>query len=114
MAFNHTAQGSNYDNKENFLSAKLDKLTVKATNNKEQEDKIEYTDGSEYVGQISNGIRNGKGKYYNARKILIYQGNWEDDLPNGQGRMILENDLLYVGHFVKVVKNREVFNTIHL
>lgn len=37
--------------------------------------------GAFYVGRFKDGLKNGKGKVYNANGELIYQGKFKDDLP---------------------------------
>lgn len=47
---------------------------------------IHYDDGSFYEGEcIKEGIRNGFGTYCNSEGLIVYQGEWKDDLFNGRG-----------------------------
>ena len=40
-----------------------------------------------YEGEIRDGYRSGRGKLYlNNGNVLMYQGDWMNGLPNGQGR----------------------------
>ena len=50
---------------------------------------INYKNGDNYIGDLNeNGLKNGKGimKYINGE---IYDGNWENDLKNGNGLLCL-------------------------
>jgi hypothetical protein len=69
-----------------------------------KDDKIIYSDGSSYIGQILNGQRHGKGKFQTADNVIIYEGEWQDDIAHGIGKILLDSDLIYVGQFVKGVK----------
>lgn len=98
------------ENKENYYSLKMERS--ENPNQKDQEvssleEKIQYLDGSEYIGQINNNLRQGKGKLFNPEKVVIYEGHWDNDKPHGFGRLIYENDLLYVGDFESGTKNGE-------
>jgi hypothetical protein len=98
------------ENKDNYFSLKLDR--GKTSQQKDNEfsildERIEYEDGSEYIGQIANNLRHGKGKFINPGKVVIYDGNWENDKPHGLGKMILENDSVYIGLFENGIKNGE-------
>lgn len=51
-----------------------------------------------YMGQFSNGKRNGKGvmRYKNGRQ---YEGDWESDVRNGKGFERYPNGNSYFGNF---------------
>ena len=55
-------------------------------------------DGSKYVGEFREGVRNGKGSmtYPDGTK---YKGQWANDLPNGQGVKTLVDGMQYSGEF---------------
>ena len=45
-------------------------------------DTISYCPGAVvYVGRFKNGVKNGKGRCYNAEGELIYEGRFKDDMP---------------------------------
>ncbi len=48
-----------------------------------------YPTGYVYVGEMENGKRKGYGSYYtnNSERYIIYQGYWDEDKPNGEGKM---------------------------
>ena len=56
---------------------------------------ITYPSGNAYEGQISNGKREGFGKYSwndeNGKMVSYYEGNWESDHMNGQGKYYYSN-----------------------
>lgn len=46
-----------------------------------------YMDGSYYQGGIKGNKANGRGKIvYKTDQTLIYDGEWQDDLPHGHGK----------------------------
>jgi antitoxin component YwqK of YwqJK toxin-antitoxin module len=53
-----------------------------------------------YVGTFNkDGQREGKGKWYEG-DILMYEGEYFNDYPNGQGKMYDEDgNLMYKGEF---------------
>jgi hypothetical protein len=61
---------------------------------------IKYKDGSKYVGQISNGKRNGTGTMYytNGDK---YSGKWKNDYYNGKGTYKFDEGITLKGTFNK-------------
>ena len=69
------------------------------------EDTITYPDGTIYSGQIRNGLRNGQGIYKNQLDVIIYQGYWKDDMPHGEGKLLIDANLLYIGEFVDGIKS---------
>lgn len=68
------------------------------------EETITYPDGSIYSGQTMNGLRFGKGLYKTRRNEVIYQGLWKNDNPHGEGKIVIDSDLLYIGEFIEGVK----------
>ena len=78
----------------NQMNSKLDKLNIN-NNNPLNNQVINYKDGR-YVGQILNGLREGKGiKYWNdgAR----YEGDWKNDKREGKGIFYWKNGDIYEG-----------------
>ncbi|EAR99464.1 protein kinase (macronuclear) [Tetrahymena thermophila SB210] len=45
-----------------------------------------YKNGSRYEGEVRNGVRDGKGKYY-YNNGGYYEGSWKDGKMNGQGTL---------------------------
>ncbi|WBR15036.1 Pentapeptide repeat protein [Pandoravirus kuranda] len=42
-----------------------------------------YVDGIRYRGGVSNGVRHGRGCFYDCHDALIVAGEWKDDKPHG-------------------------------
>ena len=61
--------------------------------------------GDIYVGEFSNGFKDGEGTYKSI-KGYIYNGEWKDDLPNGYGKRLLPDGTIDIGTFIngKIVK----------
>ena len=86
----------------NQMNSKLDKLNIN-NNNPLNNQVINYKDGR-YVGQILNGLREGKGiKYWNdgAR----YEGDWKNDKREGKGIFYWKNGDIYEGDW----RNDKIF-----
>lgn len=59
---------------------------------------ITFSDGSSYVGKVSDGNFNGKGTY-TFTNFDKYVGEWKDNKKNGQGTYTYSNGDKYVGEF---------------
>ena len=66
------------------------------------EEKI-YETGEKYVGELENNLRNGKGKFYFAKKDpqkrFNYEGEWKNDIFEGEGVMYFKNNDVYKGEW---------------
>mgnify|MGYP001198064306 CR=1 FL=1 len=58
-----------------------------------------YENGDKYVGEFSDGMRNGNGTYTYANGNK-YKGLWIEDKKNGKGEFIFPNGNKYIGDFV--------------
>ena len=78
-------------------------------NGKKGEDgTIRYENGNYYKGEEKGGKRHGKGtEYYKDDEMIIYEGDWIDDLPDGNGKFIDRCGFYYIGQFKKnkLIKN---------
>jgi hypothetical protein len=63
--------------------------------------RVVYADGSEYEGELTNGLRHGKGSYkYSVNDpIAQYSGIFVEDEYEGNGELIFKNKSKYVGDF---------------
>lgn len=70
-----------YDEKGGYQSSKL---PVKSG-------MVIHTNGCIYCGDFSNGKRSGKGRYFGVEEnelgYFLYNGDWVDDLPTGEGTL---------------------------
>lgn len=74
---------------------------------KHGEGKLEYGDGSKYIGNFKMGNIEGEGKYFN--KNHFWEGDWKDGYLEGKGKQIiakktiedLTNSSEYEGDFMK-------------
>ena len=59
--------------------------------------KGEYTwvDGSTYFGEVKNGMRHGTGRYINPSEGVEYEGQWTNGLRQGQGVLKYKNGAYY-------------------
>ena len=62
------------------LSQKIDNLNINNINKQA----IKYSDGSKYIGQVVNGLPEGKGTWYGDDGDR-YEGEWRNDKFEGKG-----------------------------
>ena len=79
---------------QNQINKKFDEL--KFNNNQINKQEIKYNDGSRYIGQVVNGIREGKGIYYYNNGDR-YEGDVRNDKREGKGIMYYNNGDRYEG-----------------
>jgi hypothetical protein len=51
----------------------------------------EWPDGSWYKGHIRNGLRHGHGQYATPGEDCIYEGEWNEGLKQGKGKMTFKS-----------------------
>ena len=71
----------------------------------ELNNEIKYENGNYYKGEIKNRKREGKGIEYYKNGGIKYEGNWVDDMPEGNGKFIEEEGNYYIGQFKKGLKH---------
>jgi hypothetical protein len=56
---------------------------------------INYSDGSQYIGEIKDGLREGFGTFFyspnDSKERLRYDGEWKNDKRNGYGTLVWVN-----------------------
>ena len=60
---------------------------------------INYPDGTEYIGQVLNGVKFGKGILKGKNNEVIYEGHWVNDYQHGEGKQVLDENTIYIGEF---------------
>ena len=84
---------------ENKMNNKFAQLNINSFNNNQLNNQvINYPDGSRYVGQIINGLREGKGTYY-LNDGDRYEGEWRNAKREGKGIMYNNNGDRYEGDY---------------
>jgi hypothetical protein len=65
---------------------------------------LTFADGSRYIGEFNDGMPNGQGKliYTNGAQ---YEGQVRDGVPNGQGAYLYSNGMHYSGQFLNGLPN---------
>lgn len=48
---------------------------------------IHYENGSNYRGPLVNGMKNGRGQFFDAMANMTYNGQYLDDLRHGAGTL---------------------------
>ena len=84
---------------ENRINKQFAQLNINSFNNNQLNNQvINYPDGSRYVGQIINGLREGKGILYwnNGDR---YEGEWRNAKREGKGIMYNNNCGRYEGDY---------------
>ena len=74
---------------------KINKNIIQDKNNK-----LCYDNGEYYIGEIKNGIRQGKGILYDQNGNIKYEGEFVNDKFEGNGKYIWENGEYYIGQLV--------------
>jgi antitoxin component YwqK of YwqJK toxin-antitoxin module len=88
-----------------FSTTSTSSSSIEDNDKKHNIERINYDDGSYYLGEIKNGLRNGKGKVFNDGKIL-WDGEWVGDKLNGKGKLYHENgNICFDGDFVNDMPN---------
>ena len=64
-----------------------------------------FKDGSYYIGQWKNNLRNGKGIYYHSNGNIIYEGDYVNDKREGNGKLAMEHGEYYIGQFKNGLRN---------
>ena len=65
--------------------------------------KYTCSDGSEYEGDIKDGLRHGFGKYTHSGDI--YEGEWWNGCPHGKGKYTFHNNESYEGDYTNGKRN---------
>ena len=68
---------------------------------------MEYNINEHYEGDLKNYKRNGRGKYEDVSKGIVYNGEWKDDQFEGEGELVVKERWMYKGGFVGEVKQGE-------
>ena len=79
----------------NGLNKKFDQLNI---NNNQLNNQIKNYNNGRYVGQIINGLREGKGTYY-INNGDRYEGDWRNGKMEGKGIMYWNDGARYEGDF---------------
>ena len=70
---------------------------------------IKLSDDTVYLGSLVCGKKVGKGIIKKITGEIIYEGDFKDDLFDGNGMLYLEEGLTYTGQFVKGMKHGRGF-----
>ena len=84
----------------NQINKRFDKLEINNINKQE----IKYNDGSKYIGQVVNGLTEGKGTWYEINGDR-YEGEFKNGKAEGKGIYYFKNGDIYEGDFTNT--NRE-------
>ena len=87
--------------------SKLYKLTDELKLNNKINQELECINGK-YVGQVVNGLREGKGIYYLLKEPFKgdrYEGDWKNDKREGKGMENFNDGDIYIGDFKKGALN---------
>ena len=76
----------------NQMNKRFDKLEINNINKQE----IKYNDGSKYIGEVVNGLAEGKGIYC-WKSGSRYEGEWRNGKKEGKGILYFNEGSLYEG-----------------
>ena len=60
------------------------------------------------MGGLANGKKSGKGIIKKITGEIVYEGDFKDDLYDGNGMLYLEEGLTYTGQFSKGMKTIKI------
>ena len=91
----------------NFIDDKLEEngKTIKEFFSSKKEGKINYEDGTYYIGESLINLRHGRGIIYNKDNKEIYNGDFIFNKKEGEGKYLYENDDYYIGHWLNDLEN---------
>ena len=75
---------------------------------KEDYETVNFPDGSKYVGELKNGLRDGYGTYshfLDGKQYAEYFGEWKNDKAHGHGTYTFHNGASYVGEWKNNMKH---------
>ena len=72
------------NNNGNKLAKLIDLYNKMSNNELDSSRTLTYENGDKYVGELKNGLKNGKGIYYYVNGNR-YEGDWKDDKKEGKG-----------------------------
>ena len=67
--------------------------------NKNKIEKIILNNFEYYIGEVKNGLPNGKGKKFNKTDKIIYEGDFINGKYEGKGHLSLGKEEYYYGYF---------------
>ena len=106
---------------DNMIDSIIQKDDVQTSNVKTKHDNIDYGNGESYVGELSNGKRDGKGTFVCEK--FTFTGEWKDDKMHGKGEIVYKNGEKYVGEWrdnqkygqgTYYFKNNDIFEANYL
>lgn len=65
-----------------------------------------------YIGEFKEDKMHGKGKLYNKKGDVIYEGFFADNKKEGKGKLFLENKCVYEGEFLNNFKHAKGYHII--
>ena len=71
-------------------------------NDKKEKGIIKYENGDYYEGEKQNGKRQGKGIEYYENGEIKYDGDWNNDLQDGNGKFVEKEGNYYIGELKMV------------
>ncbi len=79
-----------------------------------------YRNGDKYEGEFNRGIKEGKGVFENSNEGLIYDGEWINDLPNGNGTVYISishykiEGIFANGKIIEIKSKNICYNNINI
>ena len=67
--------------------------------------KIIFENGDYYIGGLKKNKKNGKGKKYNNKGELIFEGEYLNGKRNGKGKKYYEGELEFEGEYLNGKRN---------
>ena len=88
------------------IEKSIDTKETNIINGTEDKDEIiKYENGNYYKGESKDGKREGKGTEYNKDGTIKYEGDWANDMPEGNGKLVEIKGIYYIGQFKQGLKH---------
>lgn len=87
-----------YETKGRNMSFKHQNMKASEVMLDERTQKIVYQDGTVYIGEVRNKMKNGKGKLMDPSGD-VYEGDFEDDKIQGKGKFTGSDGTIYEGEW---------------
>ena len=92
---------------EKSFSNKIDKIIEIYNKINVKNYEITYSNGDKYIDEMKDNLGNGKGKmlFNNNDERRLYEGQWKNDLFDGEGKLIWKSGNYYDGDWKKGIKD---------
>jgi hypothetical protein len=99
----------NKNRPKNTQGLQSDADTGESSDQKGEFQQIRLSDDTIYIGNLVHGKKTGKGIIKKITGEIVYEGDFKDDLFEGNGMLYLDEGLTFTGQFSKGMKHGRGF-----